>query len=135
VITPTKSASAYSQPFWDGVAAEELRLPWCLDCGKAHFPPRPFCPHCWSDSIEWRQASGRGSLYTYTLVQANPPSAFVDVLPYAIGVIDLEEGVRMMSHIEGDPEKLGCDANLELTWIVLHDERLPAFTVVEEGGS
>lgn len=123
--------SVYSKPFWDGVEAGELRLPWCLACGKPHFPPRPFCPHCWEDEVEWRPASGRGKLYTYTVVRANPPSAFVDLLPFVIGIVRLDEDVQMMTHIEGDHAKLACDAPVEVTWKKIHGRKLPAFVVPE----
>ena len=123
--------SAYSKPFWDGVAQHQLRLPWCTSCGEPHFPPRPFCPHCWEDTIEWRTASGRGTLYTFTTVRANPPSAFRE--PHDADRVrnELAEGdVQLMTHLEGDLEGVECDAEVEVTWKQLHGRTLPAFTLV-----
>ena len=129
----TPFMSVYSKPFWDGVEERRLRLPWCTSCEKPHFPPRPFCPHCWADEIEWRDASGRATLYTYTTVLANPPSTFKDALPYTIGIVRLAEGdVQMMTHVEGDLEGIGCDVAVEVTWKQLHGRTLPAFKLVRE---
>jgi len=122
--------SVHSKPFWNGVERSELVLPFCRACGKAHFPPRPFCPHCWAEEIEWRPATGRGTLYTYTIVRANPPSAFVDLLPYVIGIVRLDEDVQMMCHMLGDHESLTCDAAVEVVWAEIHGRKMPFFQVI-----
>jgi len=122
--------SVHSKPFWDGVERSELVLPFCQTCGKAHFPPRPFCPHCWAEAIEWRPATGRGVLYTYTIVRANPPSAFVGLLPYVIGIVRLDEDVQMMCHMLGDHDSLACDATVEVAWAEIHGRKMPSFQVV-----
>jgi uncharacterized OB-fold protein len=122
--------SANSQYFWDGVEQGELRLPWCGACGRPYFPPRPFCPFCWDDAIEWRQAAGTGTLYTFTVVKANPPSAFVPELPYAIGIVRLDEGVQMMCHLHGDLDALVCEAPVRAGFAELNGRRVPSFAVV-----
>jgi hypothetical protein len=124
--------SVHSKPFWDGVQSDKLLLPFCVACDKAHFPPRPFCPHCWAEEIEWRAGSGRGTLYTFTIVRANPPSAFVDILPFVIGIVRLEEDVQMMTHVVGDHDKLYCDAPVEVEWIEVHNRKMPGFRVLDQ---
>ena len=85
--------SAATRPFWDGLAAGELCLPRCDDCGQLFFYPRLMCPHCWSEEISWQRAGGGGTVYAVTTVHvAFDPS--LDV-PYAVAIVDLDEGVRM----------------------------------------
>lgn len=126
------STSAYSAQYWQGVEERELRLPWCRSCGRPHFPARPFCPRCWSDDVEWRASSGTGSVYSFTVVRANPPSAFAEDLPYVLAIILLDEGVRMMSHIVGPSDSLRCDARVAVAWKDLHGRTMPVFHLLEE---
>jgi uncharacterized OB-fold protein len=108
------AASPWSEPFWQAVDGHQLQLPWCRSCECAHFPPRPFCPHCWGEDIEWRASPGRGRIYSFTTVRNNPPSAFRDRLPFVIGIVRLEEGVQVLSNIEPVAgESLAIDAAVE----------------------
>ena len=88
-----------SEPYWSGAKEHRLRLPRCMECGKHHFYPRELCPHCWSDRIEWRDASGRGVIYSYTIARRPAGPAFKEDTPYAVAIVELEEGPRMMSNI------------------------------------
>lgn len=120
-----------TQPFWAGTRARTLLLPWCEDCGKPHFYPRAICPHCLSDRLDWRPASGRGRLHTYVI---NHRAAKGFTAPYVIAVVELEEGPRMMSNIVMDdptPEKLAIDMALEVTFEDVTDAiTLPRFRPV-----
>lgn len=93
--------SATLAPYFDGLASGEFRLPWCRGCGRPHFYPRSACPYCWGEDYDWRPASGRGRIHTYTVVRANPPSSFQARLPYAIAIVDLDEGVRLLTNLDG----------------------------------
>lgn len=96
-------------PFWEGCKDGRLMLPKCKSCGKVHFYPRPFCPHCDGRDLEWMRASGEGAVYSYAVVRQPLEKAFSDLLPYIIAVVELKEGVRMLSHVAGaDPEKVAC---------------------------
>jgi hypothetical protein len=99
---PLPSIDADSAPFWQAAREERLALPYCGDCGQAHFPPRALCPHCHGGTIEWRDASGEGVIYTYTIARRGAGAAFKDMAPYVIALIDLAEGPRMMSNIVTD---------------------------------
>ncbi|HXJ79364.1 MAG TPA: Zn-ribbon domain-containing OB-fold protein [Candidatus Methylomirabilis sp.] len=81
-----------TQPFWDAAAAGRLLLKRCLNCGESHHYPRPICPFCGSDRTEWRDASGRGTIYSYSVMRRAP-------VPYAIAYVTLAEGVTMMTNI------------------------------------
>ena len=60
-----------TEPFWNGCRDGRFLIKRCTDCGRASFYPRPFCPRCWSERVEWEQASGRATLYTWSVVHQN----------------------------------------------------------------
>jgi uncharacterized OB-fold protein len=142
---PLHDPTPETQPFWDACLEHKLMLQRCLDCDghPAYFYPRPFCPRCLSSNVEWFEASGRGKLHTYVIAHRGA-QGFDDVVPYAIAVIELEEGPRMMSNIvgvEATPENLPADLPVEVTWEdVEHDGRsgkrrvsLPLFRPAGDG--
>ncbi len=103
-----------SQFFWDRARQHELWIQRCDDCAHVFFPPRTFCPKCLSKSVQWFRASGRGTLYSY-MINHRPAPGFEAEVPYAIAVVQLEEGPRMMTNIvgiENTPEKLVLDMPL-----------------------
>ena len=94
--------SAFTRRFWDALGEGRFETTFCLDCALPAFPPRPFCPHCWSDRIEWRALSGRGRLYSQTRVHA-ASTAFAAQAPYRLGLVDLEEGLRVATRLIAEP--------------------------------
>ncbi len=89
-----------TRPYWDAAKERRLLIQRCQDCHRAIFYPRSICPHCASDRVAWIAASGRGTVYSYTVVH-RAPAAFVGDVPYVVALIELEEGVRLMSNIVG----------------------------------
>jgi uncharacterized protein len=77
----------------------EFRLQCCGGCGKQIFFPRTICPYCGSDALEWRRPSGRGTVYSTTVVRQRPDRGG----DYNVALIDLAEGARMMCRVEGAP--------------------------------
>lgn len=113
---PLPKPTPETQHFWDGTRAGELRLQSCNDCSKTYFPPRPFCPECGSRNVALRNASGKATLHSYVI--HHRPSPGFDP-PYAIAVVELAEGPRMMTNIVGcpqTPEALELDMPLEVTF-------------------
>jgi uncharacterized protein len=90
-----------TKPFWDGCKEGRFLIRHCNACGADHYYPRPFCPTCWSDGVAWKQASGRATLYTYSIVHVNDLPPFGERVPYVAAVVELEEGPRVMTNIEG----------------------------------
>jgi uncharacterized OB-fold protein len=90
-----------SAPFFDGARAGKLMLQHCSGCGGWSFPVRERCPHCFAAKLEWRQASGRGTLYTFTVMHQVMNPGFASAVPYNVAQVDLEEGVRMVSNVVG----------------------------------
>jgi hypothetical protein len=90
------------------------------------------CPHCSSTNLGWQPASGRGTIYSFTVVQSNAPSAFAGDVPYVVAVIRLEEGVQMLSNIvECNNDDLVCDQPVQVVFERLDDEfNLPKFRPV-----
>ena len=88
-----------TQPFWDATRDGRLLIKRCTACGQFHFYPRPFCPHCWSDAMEWVEANGRATLYTWSVVHRNDLPPFTDRVPYVAAIVDLDEGPRMMTNV------------------------------------
>lgn len=126
---PVPIVQPWAQPFWDAAREHRLVLQHCADCDRPIHYPRVACPHCGSARVGWRPASGRGTVYSYTVVVNNAPSAFLADMPYVVAVIELAEGVRMLSNIVGcDPEDLVCDMPVEVVFEELNDEfTLPKF--------
>lgn len=88
--------------YWEGCKAGELRLQRCRACKDAYFPPRPFCPGCGSREVEVFAASGKATLHSYVINHRPRPD--VGTEPYAIAVVELAEGPRMMSNILNSPQ-------------------------------
>lgn len=99
---PAPVTNADSKPYWDAVAREELILRHCTACGEHHFPPRHLCPKCWSDKLDWTKSAGRGTVYSFTVMQRAPMPQFAKRVPYVVALVDLEEGPRMMANVVGD---------------------------------
>jgi len=86
------STNPETQPFFDATAGGKLLYGKCTACGEPHFYPRRHCPFCFSDKVEWRPASGNGTVYTYSVMRRAP-------VPYCIAYVTLAEGPTMMSNI------------------------------------
>lgn len=90
-----------TKPFWDGCKEGRFLIRHCNACGADHYYPRPFCPTCWSDDVAWKEASGRATLYTYSVVHVNDLPPFGERVPYVAAIVELEEGPRVMTNVEG----------------------------------
>ena len=89
---PPPEANPETRPFWEAAAQGRLLIKMCTSCGRPHYYPRSICPLCGSDTTEWVQASGRGTVYSYSVMRRVP-------VPYALAYVTLEEGVTMMTNI------------------------------------
>ena len=92
-----------TQPFWDALRERRLVVPYCADCGKPHLPAGPVCPYCFSDRLEWRTASGRGKISTWTVVYKAWFPAFAADVPYNVVQVELDEGPRLTASVVGMP--------------------------------
>ena len=117
-----------TEHFWEGTRGGELRLQRCDKCSKTYFPPRPFCPACASREVSIVPASGKARLFSY-VIHHRPVPGFTP--PYAIAVVELEEGPRMMTNIvecPQTPEALQLDMPVEVVFERQNDTiTLPLF--------
>ena len=137
---------AESGPFWEATRDGTLLVQWCTSCDRGIFYPRAFCPYCPSSgssgslggsTLEWRTASGRATVHAATIEYkpAATGSTFSDGRPYVVALVDLDEGVRMMTNIVGcAPEDVRPGMAVRVTWEPLSDGRqLPLFTPWSDG--
>ena len=112
---PIPQPDFLTQPFWDGTKAGELRVQRCQSCDTKFFYPRERCPECLSNKLEWVKVSGRGRVYTFTVVRQPGNPAFNDDVPYVFAVIQLDEGPRMNGNVKGIPvEQVKVDMPVEV---------------------
>ena len=105
---PAPSVSPETKEYWDAAAQGRLLVRKCTACGEAHHYPRTICPFCFSDKTEWITASGRGTLYSYSVMRRAP-------VPYAMAYVTLAEGPTMMTNIVDcafDKLRIGQDVKL-----------------------
>ncbi|MDO9504279.1 MAG: Zn-ribbon domain-containing OB-fold protein [Comamonadaceae bacterium] len=86
--------SGFTQTFWSALADGRWTTTRCKACARQTFPPKPVCPHCWSTEIEWSELGATGILYSWTRIHA-APAVFAAESPYAVGIVDLEDGIRL----------------------------------------
>lgn len=127
----------FTRPYWDAAAEGRLLLRRCGECGKAHHYPREFCPACWAgeDRVAWETASGRATLYTWSVIHRNDLPPFGERTPYVAAVVDLAEGPRMMTEVvgaQGDDLRVGMDLGVtfreaaEGVWVAVFEVAEPA---------
>ena len=106
---PAPEITQNSEPFWQACKEDRLLIMGCKDCGKAFFYPRRCCPSCWSGDVEWRESKGCGTLWTLTEVAISLwGDAWNDTVPYTVGLVELDEGVRIVSRLVGGSDwKIG----------------------------
>jgi uncharacterized OB-fold protein len=114
--------------FWKATADGRLLFTRCNACGEAVWYPRPICPFCHSSDTAWEESSGRGTIYTYTIVHRGP-GPWASASPYVAAYVQLEEGPRMMTNIvDCDPATLEIGQAVELIFHKVDDESsIPRF--------
>ena len=114
-----QDAKGPDQLFQRALAEGEILLPKCDDCGAYHFFPRVLCPHCHGAAISWKQATGKGRVYTTTVVRRSQNRGG----DYNVCMVELQEGVRMMSRVEDiAPGEVAIDMVTEHPLITVHPE-------------
>jgi uncharacterized protein len=125
-LKPLPHPTKVSQPFWDAARRHELMLQRCGACDKFIYYPRARCPHCFSDRLQWHRCSGKGKLYSFTVVRRASARVFGDG-PYVLAIVELAEGPRMTTNIEAPPETLKVDMPVT----VFFDDVTPECTLVK----
>ncbi|MDM0015801.1 Zn-ribbon domain-containing OB-fold protein [Variovorax sp. J22P168] len=130
---PQPVPTTETAPYWQAALEGRLKIQFCRSCNRHQFYPRRFCTECLSDGIEWVQASGRGHIYTYTVCHVAAHPAFEPRVPYAIGMVALEEGVRMLAGIVAPiPDRLAIGEPVEVCFEPIGDAvALPMFRLAD----
>jgi uncharacterized OB-fold protein len=93
-VMPSPGSSPDNEAFITAAREGRFMLRWCNDCGKTHWYPRAVCPHCLSSETQWKTASGRGTVYSYSTMQRVDP-------PFTLAYVTLEEGPTMLTNLVG----------------------------------
>jgi uncharacterized OB-fold protein len=119
--------TSLTEPFWAAASRRELVRPVCRDCGRNFFTPQIACPQCLSEKWTYEPSSGRGRVYSATVVhKASTPGVEV---PFHLGIVDLDEGWSMLTTLVG--ERLpAIEAPVEVTWVERDGRTIPAFREV-----
>ncbi len=103
--------------FRSGLAAGDLLIQHCNSCAKPNMWPRYACPHCQSDDLGWAKSAGEGTLHSFCVLRQGAPEGHESDLPYAIGVVKLDEGVQLLVRLapDGDDDWSGysCDHRIK----------------------
>jgi uncharacterized OB-fold protein len=126
--------SEHGTPFWDATREERLVIPYSVGTGTPFWYPREVAPDTLEPAVEWREASGEGTVYAVSVQHKTGPGRDPADGPYAVALVDLPEGVRIMSNVVGcDPESVAPGMAVRVTWHPLSDGRnIPMFTPAGE---
>lgn len=124
-----------TKPFWDAANEERLVIQYCTACDRLQHPPEPTCYQCGSkDHLEWKQMSGRGTIYNYCVVYDTPIRELQADQPYNVAVIMLDEdrGIQMYSHLPGTPvDQVPVGGRVEVIFETLgNGQKVPEWRVV-----
>ncbi len=128
---PAPRPAEESAPFWEGARAHKLQLPRCHACGRFWFPPSQRCPHCLSANFAWKETSGHGRIYSFVVYHRVYHPAFEKDVPYAVAIVELDEGPRLLANIIGTPpDAIDCDMRVRVVFEERGDQTIPQFAVV-----
>ncbi len=128
---PLPPVTTDSRPYWDAAKRHEFMMQKCNDCGHVYMPPAICCHYCASLNVDWVKVSGKGKVFTYTVVR-RAFGPWADAVPYVIAIVETEEGSRLTTNIVGcAPEDVRVDMPVEVVFDdVTEDVSLPKFKPV-----
>ena len=131
-LKPIPVPSKETRPFWEATRAKKLVMPRCTSCGTFRFPVSRHCRACGKEGHEWVEVSGRGKIFTFVTYHRHYHPGFANELPYVVGLVELEEGPRIISNIVGvAPEAVRCDMPVAVRFEpITADIALPKFAPV-----
>ena len=130
---PVPPVNDEAGPYWAALKRHELHIQRCSGCGQYYFYPRDYCPYCLSSEVAWTKVSGRGQLYSFTVMNRPISAAFAADVPYNVAIVELDEGPRMMTSIvDCNNDDLAIGMPLEVVYDDITDAvTLPRFKPVE----
>ncbi|MGY9057270.1 MAG: Zn-ribbon domain-containing OB-fold protein [Alphaproteobacteria bacterium] len=129
---PVPSIDPDSAPYWEGAMDGKLMIQRCNATGQAFLYSRQLVPGVVESQVEWIEASGRGTIYSYTVARRPAGPAFADDAPYVIVSVTLEEGARIMTNlVTDDPDSVAIGQAVEVVFDAVTDElTIPKFRLV-----
>jgi uncharacterized OB-fold protein len=135
-VKPSPPVTGETRPFWDACREGELRYQACGACGAAQFYPRALCARCGGTDLAWRRSRGEGTVHAVTVVHRAPSEAFKADVPYAVVLVDLDEGFRMMANVvDVAPERVAIGDRVRVVFERRGDVALPQFAPAVPRGS
>lgn len=125
----------WTQPYWDAAAEDRLVAARCGDCGHFRMPPTPFCPHCRSQSIDWVELPGTGTIYSYTVVERAILPELTDCIPYVPAVVEPDgaPGIRLITNIvESAVDDIVSGARVSVLFDPVEGGAIPRFRIVKD---
>jgi hypothetical protein len=120
---PLPAIRPWTATFWKAASEGKLLIQRGKKTGKLIMYPKKYSPHDYTEEIEWIEASGKGTIYSYSIVHANAPTAFKDELPFVVAIVELEEGVRMCTNIVDTPfEKISIGSEVTTVFKKINEE-------------
>ncbi len=115
---PVPGITGETKPFWDAARRGEFLIQRCDACQQYQWYPRGFCSNCWSLDIRYVRASGKGTVWTYTVTYQNRAAGFNEEVPYVLALVELEEGVKVFTNIiECNPRDVQIGMPVEVTFV------------------
>lgn len=114
-------------PFWQAAEQGRLVIQRCGSCGEYVFYPRPICPHCWADALEWGDVTGQATLKSFSIIHKPGHPGWREAAPYPVGLVTLKEGPTLLSHIVTNHLELSIGAALRFTPQNIAGRVLPCF--------
>lgn len=132
-VKPVPVVDDDSRVYWEGCKANKLLIRQCRSCQTPFFYPRAICPGCMSMDLDWIESTGQGFVYSYTIARRPAHPSFADDVPYVVALIDLKEGVRMLSGIVGcDVNEVRCGKPVRVVFEERAGFNIPLFKLREE---
>jgi uncharacterized OB-fold protein len=112
--------------FWEAARRHQLVVQRCRECGTDRFPARDLCSRCLSRDVEWVAVSGRGTVFSYAVMHQVYHPGFADEVPYAVVLVELEEGARLLSNVVDCPP---AELTIGMPVEVVFEDRTPEVTL------
>ena len=125
---PRPTPSPTTRPFWDATAECRFLLQRCPRCSAVQFYPKATCTTCGSLELGWEEASGKGTVHTFTVARRPTSAAFAEAVPYVVAIVELAEGPRVTANVVGgDVDDVHVGMAVEIDWDEPGDDgiRLP----------
>jgi uncharacterized OB-fold protein len=134
ISKPVPAVTPEMREFFDGARAGRLMVQKCESCGRLRFPAHDLCSKCNSTESRWVPVSGRGEVFSFNIMHQLYHPGFAGQVPYAVVVVELEEGCKFISNLLGvEPHDIRCGMPVEVTFEKLSDDvSIPKFRLRAE---